>query len=77
MGFSGDSASGGVFLCGFGDVGLVGGGVHQAGDFLGIGELHFDEPRGVVRIVVDFFGRVRERGIGFGDFAGDRTDKFR
>src|SRR5882672_8963983 len=76
-----DSASGRGFL--FGNERLVEGSVHQAGNFGGIGELDFDEPRGAVRIRVQGFGSAGQRGIGFRDFAGyrgenlaDRLDRF-
>ena len=52
------------------DEGFVGGGVHEAADFGGIGEPDFDKPAVAVRIGIDFFWSVVQGAVGFDDFAG-------
>src|SRR6266571_2355707 len=69
-----DSASGRGFL--FGDERPVRGGVHQARDLGGIGELNFDEPCGAVWVGVDGFRSILERTVCLDDFSGHRGVNF-
>src|SRR5579872_700889 len=69
-----DSASGRGFL--FGDERLVGGGVHQARNLGGSGELSFDQPSGAVRVGVNDFWFVGQLRICFGHFPRHRSENF-
>src|SRR5947209_3099084 len=64
---SGDSASGRGFL--LRNERLIGGSVHQVRNLGGTGELNLNKPTSPMRIGVDSFRSIRERGVRLADFS--------
>jgi hypothetical protein len=54
---------------------LVGGGVHERGEFVRVVEADLDHPTGAVRVFVDQLGRGVEFVVQSGHFAGERGEQ--